>query len=75
MAKKRKAAAKAARTPRKRAANGSGETLASYTKVWNDLVPAAVKAGIKGVKHHSSDFESAVKAKARIAWLEKELRK
>lgn len=75
MAKKRKVA-KAAKTPRKpRATNGSGETLHSYTDVWNAMVPRAVKAGIKGVKHHTSDFESHEKAKARIAWLEKELRK
>jgi hypothetical protein len=68
MAKKRKAAAKAARKTAR--ANGSGETLASYTEAWNALVPRAVKAGIKGVKHHSSDFESYDKAKARVKWLE-----
>ncbi len=68
MARKRKAKA-----PRTRAKNGSGEGLHAYTERWNALVPKAKAKGIKGVKHHSSDFESYEKAKARVAWLEKQL--
>ena len=75
MAKKRKAAAKAKKVASPRKSRGDGPTLASYTEEWNALVPRAVKAGIKGVKHHSSDFETHVKAKARLAWLNKELAK
>jgi hypothetical protein len=71
MAKK----AKAKKAGKPRAKKGDGEGLASYTKRWNDLVPKAVKAGIKGVKHHTSDFESYEKAKARVAWLEKAISK
>lgn len=70
MAKKRKA-----KTARKRATNGSGENLHSYTERWNALVPKAVAKGIKGVKKHTSDFESYDKAKARVAWLEKAISK
>lgn len=73
MAKKRKAAAKAARKTAR--ANGSGETLHSYTEAWNALVPKATAKGIKGVKKHTSDFESYDKAKARVKWLEQQIAK
>jgi len=76
MAKKAKAkkgaGAKRAPAPRKRA---EGPSLADYTKEWNDLVPGAVKAGVKGVKKHTSPFETKEKAAARIKWLKDAIRK
>lgn len=74
MAAKRKAGRKPAQASAQGRKRGEGPTLATYTEQWNALVPRAVKKGIKGVKHHSSHFESLEKAKARVSWLEKQLR-
>jgi hypothetical protein len=68
---KKELRAKTARTASKaRAPRADGaKTLNQYTEEWNELVPAAVKLGIKGAKHHTSAFESVAKAEARIEWL------
>lgn len=68
MAAKRKAGRKPARATKARPAS-AGPTLASFTEEWNSLVPQAVKAGVKGVKKHTSNFETRAKAEARIKWI------
>lgn len=81
MAKKAKAAKKAPakKAPAKKAGGATkrseGPSLADYTKEWNDLIPAAKRAGVTGVKVHTSPFETKVKAQARIDWLNSAIKK
>lgn len=75
----RKAAAKKARakkTPTKtthkpktggtRAKSQDGTTIREMTEAYNEMVPAARKAGVAWAKHHTSNFESKEKAQKQI---------
>lgn len=72
---KRKAGRKPVRKATGARRNTEGPTLATYLAEYNDLVPAAKKAGIKWAKVHTSNFESKDKAKAQIARLKEAIRK
>jgi hypothetical protein len=48
--------------------------LHSYMMRWNELAEkAGTLGGIKGVKIHTSEFESYVIAERRVAWLEAQI--
>jgi hypothetical protein len=64
-----------ARSPR-RSPQGKVSTSLTHpelTRIFNDLVPAAKKQGIRWAKHHTSAFITKAGGVAQIKRLEKEL--
>lgn len=60
--------------PKVRGARGEGPSLRELTDQYNALVPEALNLGLKGVKHHTSLFESKALGVTQVAKLTERVR-